>query len=180
MTFYKFAGHAPKIADASRIWVAPGAHVIGRVTLGLDVGVWFGTTVRGDTEEIEIGDGCNIQDHSVLHADPGFPLVLGRHVTVGHGAIVHGCRIGENSLIGMGATVLNGAVIGANCLIGAGALVTEGKVFPDNSLIVGSPARAIRTLSDAEAADLRAVADHYVANAARFRTELQEIQIGAA
>lgn len=172
MSLYRLDDRSPRIADRERVWVAPGAHVIGRVKIGLDAGIWFNAVVRADTEEVEIGDFCNVQDGAVLHADPGFPLVLGPHVTIGHAAIVHGCRIGENSLVGMGATVLNGAVIGRNCLIGANALVTEGKSFPDNSLIVGAPAKAVRTLGDEEAAGLRAIAEHYVANARRFRSGL--------
>lgn len=178
MALYRLGQDRPEIANNRRIWIAPGAHVIGRVTLGLDVSVWFGAVIRGDTEQIDIGEACNIQDGSVLHADPGFPLVLGSHVTIGHGAIVHGCRIGENSLVGMGATVLNGAVIGRNCLIGAGALVTEGKTFPDNSLIVGSPAKAKRILDDAEAVRLRATAEHYVRNGQRFLTDMEELPEG--
>jgi carbonic anhydrase/acetyltransferase-like protein (isoleucine patch superfamily) len=142
--------------------------VIGRVRLGIDVGVWFGAVLRGDNELIDIGEATNIQEHAVLHTDMGFPLVTGRGCTIGHGAILHGCRLGDHVLIGMGATVLNGASIGAESLVGAGALVTEGKEFPPRSLIVGSPARAIRSLDDAAAERLKLSAAGYAANWKRF------------
>jgi carbonic anhydrase/acetyltransferase-like protein (isoleucine patch superfamily) len=175
MALYALDEFEPEIADADRLWIAPDAHVVGRVKLGLDVSVWFGAILRGDNDQITIGDGSNVQDGAVLHADPDFPLTLGANVTIGHRAIVHGCSIGENSLIGMGATVLNGAQIGRNCIVGANALVTEGKVFPDNSLIVGAPAKAIRSISDENAAQLAYVASHYVGNADRFRSGLRRI-----
>lgn len=150
-------------------WIAPNAYVIGDVTMGRDVGVWFAATVRGDNEPIVIGDRSNIQEAAVLHSDPGAPLTIGADVTIGHRAIVHGCTIGDNSLIGMGATILNNAKIGRNCIVGANALVTEGKEFPDNSLIVGSPAKVVRTLDAAQ--DLKASAYNYVGNMRRFRDE---------
>lgn len=159
---------APDLPPEGRFWIAPSAHVIGAVRIGEDVGVWFGTTVRGDNEPITIGPRTNLQENCVLHSDPGFPLRIGAECTIGHGAIVHGCTLGDRVLLGMGATVLNGAEIGDESLVGASALVTEGKAFPPRSLIVGAPARAVRTLSDAEVAGLAASAAHYVANWQRF------------
>lgn len=150
-------------------WIAPNAYVIGNVIMGRDVGVWFAATIRGDNEPIAIGDRSNIQDGAVLHSDPGAPLTIGADVTIGHRAVVHGCTIGDNSLIGMGATILNNVKIGCNCIVGANALVTEGKEFPDNSLIVGSPAKAIRRLDAAQ--DLKMSAQNYVGNMQRFRAE---------
>ena len=175
MALYRLGEHAPTIADASRIWIAPGTHVIGRVRLGADVGVWFGAVLRGDGEPLEVGERSNIQENAMLHTDPGFPLTVGSDVTVGHHAILHGCTVGERTLIGMGATVLNGARIGAGCIVGANALVTENKEFPDNTLIVGAPAKAVRTLDGAAAEKLRASASHYVANWRRFAAGLKRI-----
>lgn len=172
MSIYEFDGFVPQLADPETVWLAPGSHVMGRVALGSDVSVWFNAVVRGDTEQITVGDGTNIQDGAMLHADPGAPLTIGKGCTIGHHAIVHGCTLGDNVLIGMGATVLNGAVIGNNCLVGANALVTEGKTFPDNSLIVGSPAKAVRTLTDKEVAALRGSEERYVAKARQFSTSL--------
>ena len=165
----------PTLPEAGHFWVAPDAHVIGDVTLGEDVGVWFGAVIRGDNDPITIGARTNIQDGAMLHADPGVPLTIGADVTVGHHAILHGCTVGDNSLIGMGATVLNRARIGANCIVGANALVTEGKEFPDFSLIVGSPAKAVRTLDPATAEMLRQSAAHYVANWRRYASGLRRI-----
>lgn len=170
MPLYALDDLSPNVADG--VFVAPGAHVIGDVTLGSDVGVWFGAVIRGDVAPIRIGARTNIQESATLHADPGFPLTIGEGCTIGHGAIVHGCTLGDNTLVGMGATVLNGARIGANCLVGAGALVTEGKAFPDGSLIVGAPAKAVRTLDEAAIEGLRASADRYVLNARRFAAGL--------
>ena len=175
MPLYSIDEVAPTIEDADTVWIAPDAVVIGRVTLGREVGIWFGAVLRGDNEPITIGTGSNLQEHTVMHTDPGFPLMVGEGCTIGHRAILHGCTIGDNSLVGMGATILNGAVIGRNCLVGAGALVTENKNFPDNSLIVGSPAKVVRTLDDAAVARLRVSAAHYVANARRFRTGLKPV-----
>ena len=175
MPIYELDGQAPDLPEAGRFWVAPDAHVIGRVRLGADVGIWFGAVLRGDGEPLEIGERSNVQEGAMLHADPGFPLTVGPDVTVGHHAILHGCAVGAGSLIGMGATVLNGARIGAGCLVGANALVTEGKEFPDNSLIVGAPAKAARTLDAAAAEKLRASAAHYVANWRRFAAGLKRI-----
>ncbi|MXQ12088.1 gamma carbonic anhydrase family protein [Microvirga makkahensis] len=175
MPIYELDGVKPELPEADAFWIAPDAHVIGRVRLGQDVGVWFGAVVRGDNDTISVGDRTNIQEGAMLHVDVGFPMAIGADVTIGHHAIVHGCTIGDNSLIGMGATILNGARIGRNCLVGANALVTEGKEFPDNSLIVGAPAKAVRTL-DAEAAErLRASAASYVANWRRFAKGLKRI-----
>jgi carbonic anhydrase/acetyltransferase-like protein (isoleucine patch superfamily) len=161
----------PEIAEDS--WVAPGASVMGRVTLATGASVWFGATLRGDNERITVGDGSNVQDGCTLHTDMGFPLTIGRDCTIGHGAILHGCTIGDESLIGMGAIVLNGARIGRNCLIGAGALVAEGKQIPDGSLVLGSPGRVVREM-DAEArAKLRESALGYQENMRRFRQGLR-------
>ena len=175
MPVYAIDGTAPRFEDEGSNWIAPDATVIGDVRLGRDVSIWFGTVIRGDNEPIVLGAGVNVQELVVMHTDPGFPLTVGEGCTVGHRAILHGCSIGDNSLVGMGAIVLNGARIGRNCLVGAGALVTEGKEFPDNSLIVGSPAKAVRTL-DAEATGrLRAAAEHYVVNGRRFKTGLAPV-----
>jgi carbonic anhydrase/acetyltransferase-like protein (isoleucine patch superfamily) len=168
MSLYALDGVAPKLPAAGRFWIAPNASVIGKVALGEDCGVWFGATLRGDTEWITIGARSNVQEGCTLHTDMGFPLEIGEDCTIGHNAILHGCSIGEGSLIGMGAIVLNGAKIGRGCLVGAGALVTEGKSFPDYSQIVGAPARATRTLDEAAAARLKASAQHYVENFRRF------------
>ena len=173
MPVYSLDGVAPQLDDPDSIWIAPDAQVIGRVVLGRDVGIWFGAALRGDNETIAIGAGSNVQELTVMHTDPGFPLTIGQGCTIGHRAILHGCTIGDNSLIGMGAIVLNGARIGNNCLVGAGALVTEGKEFPDNSLIVGSPARVVRTLDAAAVERLKWSASHYVANARRFKAGLK-------
>jgi carbonic anhydrase/acetyltransferase-like protein (isoleucine patch superfamily) len=175
MPIYSLDADAPILPEADRFWIAPDAHVIGRVRLGADVGVWFGAVLRGDNELIDIGEGTNIQEGAVLHTDMGAPLTVGAGCTIGHKAILHGCSIGENSLIGMGATVLNHARIGANCLVGAHALVTEGKEFPDNSLIVGAPAKAIRVLDEAAIERLRLSSRHYVENWKRFAKGMRRI-----
>ena len=151
MPIYALDDRTPTLPGADRFWVAPDAHVIGNVVLGEDVGVWFGAVIRGDNDPIEIGARTNIQEGAMLHSDPGLPLRVGAGITVGHHAILHGCTVGDNSLVGMGATILNGARIGANCIVGANALVTEGKAFPDFSLIVGAPAKVVRTLDPAAA-----------------------------
>ena len=175
MPIYALDDQEPELPGPGRFWVAPDAHVIGRVRLGADVGVWFGSVLRGDGEPLEIGERSNIQEGCMLHADPGFPLTIGPNVTVGHHAILHGCTVGAGALIGMGATVLNGARIGAGCIVGANALVTEGKEFPENSLVIGAPAKAVRTLDAAAAEKLRASALHYVANWRRFAAGLKRI-----
>ena len=173
MAIYELDGVAPQVHATA--WVADSAQVMGSVTLGEDASVWFGTVVRGDTDSITIGAGSNVQDASVLHADFGKPLVIGERVTVGHQVMLHGCTIGDESLIGIGAVVLNGARIGKNCLVGAGALVTEGKEFPDGSMILGSPAKAVRQLTPEQIEGLRMSAQHYVDNARRFRAGLRKL-----
>lgn len=173
MPIYELDGVAPDFEDRSTNWIAPDAQIMGKVTLGRDVGIWFGAVLRGDNERITIGERSNIQERTVMHTDPGMPLTVGQGCTIGHGAILHGCTVGDNSLIGMGAVVLNGAKIGKNSIVGAGALVTEGKEFPDNSLIVGSPAKAIRTIASDDV--LRVSAQSYVANGIRFAAGLKRI-----
>lgn len=163
--------HSPELIGGGH-FIADNATVIGNVRLLPKSSVWFNTVIRGDNDSIEVGAGSNVQDGCILHTDPGFPLTIGAGVTVGHRVMLHGCTIGDNSLIGIGSTVLNGARIGRNCLIGAHSLVTEGKSFPDGSLILGSPAKVIRELTDEEIASNRASASRYVGNAARFRKEL--------
>ena len=173
MAIYELDGTAPRVAASA--WVADSAQVMGNVVLGEDSSVWFGTVIRGDTETITIGRGSNIQDASVLHADIGKPLVVGENVTVGHQVMLHGCTIGDESLIGIGAIVLNGARIGKNCLVGAGSLVTEGKEFPDGSMIMGSPAKVVRQLSPEQIAGFKMSAQHYIENARRFKVGLRRI-----
>ena len=175
MTFYRLGDQAPAMSEPGRFWLAPGAHVIGDVRIGEDVSVWFGTVIRADNEPILIGARSNIQDLCVLHSDPGSPLTIGEGVTVGHKVMLHGCTIGDNSLIGIGAIILNRARIGANSLVGAGALVTEGKDFPDGVLIMGAPARVVRELTAEQIEGLKRSADHYVANGRRFAKDLERM-----
>jgi len=170
---YAIDGIVPEIDPDA--WVAPGSTIIGQVRLLPGSSVWFGVTIRGDNEPIVLGAGSNIQENSVLHTDPGCPLTIGSGCTIGHKAMLHGCTIGDNSLIGMGATVLNRAVIGRNCLIGAGALITEGKVIPDGSLVMGAPGKVVRDLDAAAIEGLRRSALHYQDNARRFRAGLKEV-----
>ena len=167
---YALDGTAPDIDTTA--WVAPGAHVMGQVTLGAGASVWFGAVLRGDNEAIVVGAGTNIQENSVLHTDWGYPLTIGANCTIGHKAMLHGCTIGDGTLIGMGATILNGAVIGHGCLIGAGSLITEGKVIPDGSLVLGAPGRVVRELDGAARERLLASAAGYARNANRFRLGL--------
>lgn len=174
MAIYALDGLSPRLPIGFS-FVAENASVIGNVTIGEDVGIWFGVVIRGDNEPITIGARSNIQENSVLHTDPGCPVVIGDGCTIGHNATIHGCTIGDNSLIGMGATVLNGAKIGKNCLIGAGALIVEGKAIPDNSLVVGAPGKAIRTLDEAGELMLSKSADIYIANAKRFANGLVRV-----
>jgi carbonic anhydrase/acetyltransferase-like protein (isoleucine patch superfamily) len=173
MTIYQLDDLKPVIPESA--WVADNAQVMGAVTLGENASVWFGVVIRGDTETIRIGNGTNIQDNSVLHADHGSPLVIGNNVTAGHQVMLHGCTIGDNSLIGIQAVILNGARIGKNCLVGAGALVTEGKEFPDGSLIIGSPAKAVRQLSPEQIEGLKMSAQHYMDNARRYKSGLKKV-----
>ncbi|MCZ4092623.1 gamma carbonic anhydrase family protein [Sinorhizobium psoraleae] len=175
MPFFALGPLRPQKPAEGSYWVAPDANVIGQVEIGEDVGIWFGATLRGDNEPIRIGARTNIQEAVIIHVDPGFPTTIGEGCTIGHRAIIHGCSIGDNSLIGMGATVLNGAKIGRNCLVGANALVTEGKEFPDNSLIVGSPAKVIRTLDDAAVERLKRSAEHYVKNWQRYAAQFTRL-----
>ncbi len=173
MTLYALADRMPMVTDGA--WIAPGSHVIGDVVISARASIWFGCTLRGDNERITVGAGSNVQENCVLHTDMGFPLVIGAGCTIGHKAMLHGCTIGDNSLIGMGATVLNGAVIGKNCLIGAGALITEGKTIPDGSLVMGAPGKVVRQLDEEAINGLRLSALHYQENAARFACELRAL-----
>ncbi|PKP74650.1 MAG: gamma carbonic anhydrase family protein [Alphaproteobacteria bacterium HGW-Alphaproteobacteria-6] len=170
---YALDGREPVIGRD--VWIAPGAHVIGDVVLEDEAGIWFGAVLRGDNEVIRVGRGTNIQENCVLHTDIGFPLMIGADCTIGHKAMLHGCQVGDGSLVGMGAAVLNGAVIGQGCLIGAGALVTEGKVIPDGSLVTGAPGRVVRSLDGAARAGLLASAEGYRAKAARYRAGLRAL-----
>jgi carbonic anhydrase/acetyltransferase-like protein (isoleucine patch superfamily) len=174
MALYRLDRLAPRLADSA--WVAGSAQVIGDVELGADCSVWFNAVLRGDVERLVVGRGSNVQDGSVLHADPGSPLLVGEDVTIGHQVMLHGCSIGDGTLVGIQAVVLNGAHIGRDCLVGAGALVTEGKEFPDGSLIVGAPATVVRTLTPEQRFELRRNAARYVENARRYRAGL--VQIG--
>lgn len=175
MPVYALDAIVPTLQRAGLFWIAPDAHVIGWVTLEEDVGVWFGAVLRGDNDRIVIGAGTNLQEGVMGHTDPGFPLTIGRGCTIGHHAIVHGCTIGDNVLIGMGATVMNGATIGSDSIVGEGALVTENKAFPERSLIVGSPARQVRSLDDAAVAGLRVSAAHYIAAWKRMQAGLKRL-----
>ncbi len=175
MTLFALGDIAPTLPDDGDVWIAPDANVIGNVTLHSGASVWFGTTIRGDNDPITIGAQSNIQENCVLHTDPGCPLRIGAGCTIGHKAMLHGCTLGDNVLVGMGATVLNGAKIGENCLIGAGALITENKEIPAGSLVMGVPGKVVRALSDEHIEGLRRSAQHYHANARRFRTDLKAI-----
>jgi carbonic anhydrase/acetyltransferase-like protein (isoleucine patch superfamily) len=173
MSIYQLGEHAPEI-DASS-FVADSATVIGKVSLHANTSVWFGATLRGDNERITIGENSNVQEGTVMHTDIGYPLTVGKNVTIGHQAMLHGCTIGDGALIGIQAVILNGARIGNGCLVGAGALVTEGKEFPDNTLIIGSPAKAVRTLTADDTARLLASAGSYVQRGQLFKTQLKKI-----
>ena len=172
---YKLNENKPQFPEDGDFWVAPDANVIGKIRLNTGASVWFGATLRGDNEWINIGSGSNVQENSVLHTDIGYPLSIGRNCTIGHKATLHGCTIGDQSLIGMGAIVLNGAHIGRNCLIGAGALITEGKIIPDNSLVVGAPGKVVRGLTEAETEGLLESAVGYQSNMRRFAKGLTVI-----
>lgn len=175
MPLYSLDGVAPELPASGNCWIAPTAVLIGRVILKEGASVWFGSVLRGDNEPIVIGEGSNIQENCVLHTDPGFPMTLGTNVTVGHMATLHGCTVGDGSLIGMGATVLNGATIAESCLVGSKALVTEGKAFEAFSLIVGAPAKVVRQIDAETAARLKGTAEHYQHNFQRFAKGLKRI-----
>jgi len=173
MSVYSLDDITPDLADD--VWVAESATVVGNVIMASGSSAWFGVVIRGDNDPIKIGARTNIQDNSVLHSDSGSPLLIGEDVTVGHQAMLHGCTIGDNSLVGIGATILNGAKIGKNCLIGAHALVTENKVIPDNSVVMGSPGKVVKELPEAQEAMLKASAEYYVKNAQRFKNGLKKV-----
>ena len=173
MTLYSLDGVSPQVAEDS--WIAPDANVIGKIVIQEGASVWFGATLRGDNEEIVIGKGSNVQENTIMHTDMGYPLTVGEGCTIGHKALLHGCTIGDNTLIGMGAVILNGAKIGKNCLIGANALITENKVIPDGSLVMGSPGKVVRELDEQGIQGLRASALNYQQNMRRFRAGLAQI-----
>jgi len=175
MPIFRLEGQAPEFPPEGQFYLAETAVLIGRVRLKAEASVWFGAVLRGDNEWIELGERSQIQDNATLHTDPGFPLTIGRECVIGHNVILHGCTVGDNSLIGMGAIMLNGAKIGKNSLVGAGSVVTEGKSFPDNSLIVGAPARVIRTLDEEAAEMIRAGADIYVRRWKHYAQRLMRI-----
>ncbi|MBV8683143.1 MAG: gamma carbonic anhydrase family protein [Caulobacteraceae bacterium] len=172
MNAFRLGGIAPTLPGAGEYWIAPNAIVVGNVILKKNASIWFGAVLRGDNEPIEIGENSNVQDNSVLHTDMGQPLVIGANVTVGHKVMLHGCTIGEGSLIGIGSVVLSGAKIGRQCIIGANSLITEGKEIPDRSLVMGSPGKVVRTLEPAQAEAIAHGAQHYVANWKRFKAGL--------
>ncbi len=175
MSLYALDDVAPQLPADGKVYIAPGARVIGNVRLAAEVSIWFNTVLRGDNEPIVIGRGSNIQDGAVFHTDPGFPMTIGAGVTVGHKAILHGCTIGDGTLIGMGAVVLNGAKIGKGCLIGANALVTEGKEIPDGSMVVGQPAKVLRPVDQRLATELKRAAEVYQQRLAQYRDGLKPI-----
>ncbi len=175
MPIYSIDDIQPELPADDAYWIAPNATVIGRVRLHKDASVWFGAVLRGDSDWLTVGEGSNIQDNSIMHADPGQPTTVGAHVTVGHNVILHSCTVGDYSLIGMGATLLNRCRIGRESIVGANALVTEGKEFPDGSLIIGNPAKAVRTLSDAERSAIKVSSAHYVQNSQRYRGQLKKL-----
>ncbi len=170
---YSLQGTRPQVAPG--VYIAPGARVIGRVSLGAEASVWFNCVLRGDVDEIRVGEGTNIQDGTVVHCDEGAPAIIGRNVTVGHGCIIHGCEIGDDCLIGMGSTILSGARLGRNCLVAAGSLITEGKVFPDGSVIMGRPARVVRQVGERELAMIRHGAERYRQNAHLYAQALEPV-----
>lgn len=173
MAIFELDGNTPQLGDGA--WVAESAEIIGRVELHTNVSVWPKVVIRGDNDLIQIGEGSNVQDASILHTDPGYPLIIGKQVTVGHQVMLHGCHIGDGSLVGIGAVILNGAKIGKHCLVGAGALVTEGKEFPDGSMILGSPAKVVKTLTAEQILGIEDIAGRYVINAQRYRQTLKKI-----
>ncbi|HZP78658.1 MAG TPA: gamma carbonic anhydrase family protein [Pseudolabrys sp.] len=175
MPIYELDDAKPEFPADGRYWIAETAVLIGRVRMKSDTSVWFGAVLRGDNEWIELGERSQIQDNSVLHTDPGFPMVIGKNCVIGHQVMLHGCTIGDNTLIGMGAILLNGSKIGSNCVVGAGALITEGKSFPDNSLIVGAPARVARATDEKAAAMVARGADIYVRRSQQYAKQLKRI-----
>ena len=175
MPLYALGDLAPQLPEPDRYFIAPGAQVIGQVILEQDVSIWFNAVLRADNEPIHLGAGCNVQDGCVFHVDPGFPLTVGANATVGHMALLHGCTIGEGTLVGMGAVVLNGAKIGKDCVIGANALITEGKEIPDRSLVMGQPGKVVRTLDDQAIAGFRMAAKSYQARQKTYRTDLRPL-----
>lgn len=175
MTVYALGDKKPQLPPEGEYWIAPNAVVLGDVILEPGASIWFSAVLRGDTDTLTVGENSNIQDGSILHADEGVPLTIGRDVTVGHKVMLHGCTIGDNTLIGIGSVVLNGAVIGKNCLIGANTLITEGKVIPDGAMVMGQPGKVVRELSDAQIAGITMSAGHYVQNWRRFAGQLVEV-----
>lgn len=173
MAIYALGDFTPQVPEEGEYWAAPTASLIGNIRLEKNASIWFGAVLRGDIEQILIGPGSNVQDNCVCHTDKGYPLTLGAGCTVGHGAVLHGCSVGDNSLVGIGATILNGAVIGKNCIIGAHALIPEGKEIPDNSLVVGMPGRVIRKLSEENIEHLRWSSAHYVRQWQKFAAGLR-------
>jgi carbonic anhydrase/acetyltransferase-like protein (isoleucine patch superfamily) len=176
MNVYNLGAVGPTLPAEDEYWIAPNAVVIGNVILKKNASIWFGATLRGDNDPIIVGENSNVQDGSVLHTDAGSPLTIGANVTIGHMVMLHGCTIGDNSLIGIGSIVLNGARIGKNCLVGANCLITEGKTIPDNSLVMGAPAKVVREISPEQAMMLAGGAAHYVANWKRYRDGLKAAQ----
>ena len=175
MTVYSLDGKTPSLPSEGDYWIAPNAAVMGNVILKKNASIWFNVTLRGDNDPIEIGENTNIQDGSVLHTDVGMPLIIGKNVTVGHMVMLHGCTIGDNSLIGIGSIILNGAKIGRNCLIGANSLITEGKEIPDNSMVMGAPGKVVREVSEAQIQMLTGSALHYVENWKRYQKGLTAV-----
>jgi len=173
VAIYQIGEHTPTIDETA--FIAESAAVIGKAEIGANASIWFNVTIRGDNELIVVGENSNVQESCTLHTDPGMPLTIGKNVTVGHQAMLHGCTIGEGSLIGIQAVVLNGAKIGKNCLVGAGALITEGKEFPDNSLIIGSPAKAVRQLTEEDVARMHLNTASYVLRGQQFKANLKRI-----
>jgi carbonic anhydrase/acetyltransferase-like protein (isoleucine patch superfamily) len=176
MSVYNLGSVTPELPNDDEYWIAPSASVMGRVILKKNASVWWSATLRGDNDPIVVGENSNVQDGSVLHTDTGSPLTIGANVTVGHMVMLHGCTIGDNSLVGIGSIILNGAKIGKNCLIGAGCLITEGKQIPDNSLVMGAPGKVVREISSEQAKMLAGGAAHYVENWKRYRRELSEAE----
>jgi carbonic anhydrase/acetyltransferase-like protein (isoleucine patch superfamily) len=173
MAIYQLGEHAPEIDPSA--YITESANIIGKAKIEANANIWFDVTIRGDNELITVSENSNVQEGCVLHTDPGYPLTIGKNVTIGHQAMLHGCTIGEGSLVGIQAVILNGAKIGQNCLVGAGALVTEGKEFPDNSLIVGAPAKAIRTLTEEDIARIKKNTSNYVKRGQFYKTNLKRI-----